>query len=1716
MAQQGDEIVVQTTAAQVQDAILGALAVAEFKPGPANALDLEGVDMAPFRTKKQQARWERSQSRRRGSGYEQKNGALKLADFELKYELLGVGGTFDQSVAEVKAVIPIKTKKKQYELEVTGSAALVGSYSLKPSLYGALEIGVNGDWWPPNKWVSVDVDYAKASAKLKAEFEAGLELDIKAEVGGGEALDEEGNEAAKDNPAESGSEEFSFSSMSFKGPTVSGIPTTFEVELVAECGLAAYGTVQGTASGGLKFDGEAGIVYDGDDWSTILDLNFEKRYSVSFNLGGGVEAKCAVGPEVMWKFAEVGGPHITFEAAVVGAIEYQTECPPPEEIGAATPPNGKLTKKVAVGYESKAGIGVEFCGIELGWETTLAEQEWPLYESETKAPGVGYCASACTNGLQDNDETDQDCGGAPHSKKKPLCPGCTADDNCKLHLDCANGLQCIGGKCTAVNCKDGKQGSAEMGIDCGEKCGIGCPLDNPCLGPADCASANCIGGKCTQPSCANGIQDNAESGLDCGGACPKCQGGAACKSDDDCDSGACLPFNPKLDWDNNRFCGPPQCSLLQWKALFNGKTDETLGESSKDCGGPCATGPIPAQACNGSYCGNDLPRCPQGKACNKELDCQTGNCKADGTCGGSRCTDGKKNDAETDVDCGGACLQKCAAAKGCKQHHDCSSTLKCAGEDGTKTCIDHCKTGKADFGEPDVDCGILCPNKCANGKHCGVHGDCDAQSACTHEIFYGDFCKVVCGNGEKDTAEADVDCGIACPKKCDKDKTCNVDADCFTGSCGYWDGAKMGAKYPFTKKTCTEPCGNGRKDGKESGADCGTACAPMLCNINQTCYVHADCKNGYCAPDGKCRIPTCKDKWHNQGEGDVDCGKVCKEDGQLCKKGQKCGTDDDCKEGACEGGICIGNPCEDGKKQPYESDVDCGGGKAPWLCYPCQKGQKCIDNKHCKSNQCVAGVCIYEPCTDKIQSPGEADVDCGGTCSTKCAFDQKCSKGSDCQTGFCDGFHCVKSACDNKVQDAGESDTDCGGPCATKCADAKACKTGGDCKSGICNAKTHACAATTCEDGAKSSGETDIDCGGSCATKCAEKQGCKAGGDCASKVCNGAVCVAGTCQDKQMNGSETAVDCGGACATKCSTGAACKVSGDCTSSICSKAGVCVLNHCDDGDQSVGETGPDCGGVCKTKCLVGQGCKIADDCENGLCAVAKGVCAADACGDGIKNGTEAGVDCGAVPAGFCKVDADCPSGKCWLTAAGDKGMCMPMCGGVCEGKACIDDPIFWTQGGSPCAPGLYCGSSTSQMCSKSSCFTKKKDGDETDTDCGGSCTKCALAKSCKINGDCASGHCAATSLVCVANACANEVKDSGEVEVDCGGTCGGCKKATPCKDDSVCDAAFKCLAGVAGEPTYCGCPYGMDQVLTKDKDGTESWSCAWDLPVWGIEEPSPYNTWDNGVKVQDAKGTVVWSTYLTALDTRTGLEWLTIVDQPTGLPLPCSDYSKVAFLGGKTGWRTATRQELFSATDWTRSTAMFDTLWISFGTTPSVVAMYTSTPIFGTSPLQYFKFGPTMSEGAQSEWTLEHGTGYPCVRSTKSFTLPKDRFVVDAAADTVSDKLTGLTWQRTVAATPVTHDDASAACKALGGLWRMPKLREMASLVIQSPAPVKIDAKAFPNTPKGTYWGLSGKNGSADTFVMLLTNFSTGSAYRKSKGPYAASLKSEVNLARCVK
>ena len=145
-----------------------------------------------------------------------------------------------------------------------------------------------------------------------------------------------------------------------------------------------------------------------------------------------------------------------------------------------------------------------------------------------------------------------------------------------------------------------------------------------------------------------------------------------------------------------------------------------------------------------------------------------------------------------------------------------------------------------------------------------------------------------------------------------------------------------------------------------------------------------------------------------------------------------------------------------------------------------------------------------------------------------------------------------------------------------------------------------------------------------------------------------------------------------------------------------------------------------------------------------------------CFDGKKDSTESDIDCGGECAGcgpgqVCYFDSDCSA-----TAVG------------CD--------------------TCYCDANTS-TCVYSHCYDHKKDSNETDLDCGGTCHPCAEGQGCLIDADCTNQACDSWTHWCVPDQCGDHHKNGRESDIDCGG--GACAS---CLVGQKCNSNFDCVSG----------------------------------------------------------------------------------------------------------------------------------------------------------------------------------------------------------------------------------------------------------------------------------------------------------------------------------
>jgi hypothetical protein len=114
--------------------------------------------------------------------------------------------------------------------------------------------------------------------------------------------------------------------------------------------------------------------------------------------------------------------------------------------------------------------------------------------------------------------------------------------------------------------------------------------------------------------------------------------------------------------------------------------------------------------------------------------------------------------------------------------------------------------------------------------------------------------------------------------------------------------------------------------------------------------------------------------------------------------------------------------------------------------------------------------------------------------------------------------------------------------------------------------------------------------------------------------------------------------------------------------------------------------------------------------------------------------------------------------------------------------------------------------------------------------------------------------------------------------------------------------------------------------------------------------------------------------------------------------------------------------------------------------------------------------------------------------------PCGRYVT--TADTVLDTATQLTWQRQVSAA-MSWDGAATHCT---GGWRVPRLKELQTLLDVSRQRPAIDVITFPDTPPERFWTATVQTSNAN--AAWTVDFNHGAASTSPQG--------DMNHVRCVR
>lgn len=260
--------------------------------------------------------------------------------------------------------------------------------------------------------------------------------------------------------------------------------------------------------------------------------------------------------------------------------------------------------------------------------------------------------------------------------------------------------------------------------------------------------------------------------------------------------------------------------------------------------------------------------------------------------------------------------------------------------------------------------------------------------------------------------------------------------------------------------------------------------------------------------------------------------------------------------------------------------------------------------------------------------------------------------------------------------------------------------------------------------------------------------------------------------------------------------------------------------CANGVRDGSETGVDCGGDLCPACGEDWSCEVDDDCQSRLCF---GVCLALNCGNGLADTTETDLDCGG-PCAPCADGRGCYSGNDCESGVCNDGQCIsPLCDdGVFNGSEtdldCGGPACYGCETGLACVDNDDCVSDIcfDGTCVELGCADGISNGSETDVDCGGpDCAPCTGDARCDTPSDCASGICVETASGvqrCSDARCDDAVHNGRETDLDCGGP-----DCSPCNDGAACNSRIDCVSLVCDRESSTCSPAACDDGVTNGEE-----------------------------------------------------------------------------------------------------------------------------------------------------------------------------------------------------------------------------------------------------------------------------------------------------------
>ena len=334
-------------------------------------------------------------------------------------------------------------------------------------------------------------------------------------------------------------------------------------------------------------------------------------------------------------------------------------------------------------------------------------------------------AGTCHDGVQNQNESDKDCGG--------VCAACANGLHCNNNSDCQSAM-CAAGVCAPAQnpptCNDNIKNQNETDVDCGGGTCPACANGKHCILGSDCQNNSCINGVCMAPKATAPVGGKCGGPADCSGNNSTCltmlgninaPGGYCsnqpCAGNNDCGAKSFCPVAQNLNYCVGLCTGKNECQqtnssnrCFYWDNTYNACLPSTLSACDPTSGASCNhTGACQRDGIDNV--GTCFTTCAFGAACPADGQGQAQNCyfynQRIDTLG----------NPSPDVFQGLACgIQNSAGTLGsaCTYLNDCVTGFECDfySLSGSKVCKPLCRSG--------------------------MNGDCNA-GACQNAFKLGNF-----------------------------------------------------------------------------------------------------------------------------------------------------------------------------------------------------------------------------------------------------------------------------------------------------------------------------------------------------------------------------------------------------------------------------------------------------------------------------------------------------------------------------------------------------------------------------------------------------------------------------------------------------------------------------------------------------------------------------------------------------------------------------------------------------------------------------------------------------------------------------------------------------------------------------------------------------------------------------------------------------------------